>query len=79
MNLLKQLELYKQTHLLKHHKSLVENKQNELELLESFSKIDFATMDFVLSNNPAFLPSFQRGKTGHRHKGIQARGYQTSD
>jgi len=47
INILNQLKMYNQTHLLKHHSKLKENKQNELELVESFSKLDFATVDFV--------------------------------
>lgn len=39
--------MYKQSHLLEHHRKLKENQKNELELVESFSKIDFATLDFV--------------------------------
>lgn len=45
--LLNQLKIYKQTHLLRHHDVFKENKKNELALVESFSKIDFATVDFL--------------------------------
>ena len=44
--------MYHQMHLLDHHRKLVENKQNELDLVEAVSKIDFPTLDFVVDINP---------------------------
>lgn len=46
-SILDQLVSYSQLHLLAHHKLLKQSKEEEADLMEDLSYIDFATIDFV--------------------------------
>lgn len=46
-----------------HHRLLKDNKKNELDLVESISKLDFATMDFVSLFQPQLFHHYFKEKT----------------
>ena len=45
--LLKKLHMYKQGHLLDHHRYIKDDPTAKINLLEDISVIDFSTIDFV--------------------------------